>query len=82
MHVNAGERRGTDEDRQLLADEKMKKAQQMLNDNAYQDKKQEITNNVSGCMNQLIRQTKNSQRRATTIFYDMYRKLEIGILTC
>ena len=42
MHVNAGERRGPDEDRQLLADEKMKKAQQMLNDNAYQDKKQEI----------------------------------------
>ena len=70
----------SDEDRQLSADEKMKKAQQMLNDNAYQDKKQEITNNVSGCMNQLIRQTKNSQGRATTIFYDMYRKLEIGIL--
>ena len=69
----------SEEDRQLSSEEKMSKAQKLLNDNAYQDQKQEIMNDVSGCMNQLIRQTKNSQGRATTIFYDMYRKLEIGI---
>ena len=58
----------SEEDRQLSSEEKMSKAQKLLNDNAYQDQKQEIMNDVSGCMNQLIRQTKDSQGRAATIF--------------
>lgn len=66
-------------DQKLSADEKMEKAQKLLNDGNYRKKKQQISNKVSDCMSALIRQTKNRQNRATTIFYDMYRKLEIGI---
>ncbi len=87
--TNAGRRNLPDEiesmtlseaDQGLSKDEKMDKAQRLLNDSNYRNKKQQISNKVSDCMSELIRQTKNRQSRATTVFYDMYRKLEIGVL--
>ena len=67
------------EDQQLSKSEKMEKAAKLLNDSNYKNKQQQISNKVSDCMSALIRQTKDRQSRATTIFYDMYRKLEVGI---
>ena len=67
------------EDSQLTSSEKMKKAEQIVCDDTYQESRQEITDDVSNCMEQLIKITKNRQGRATTIFSDMYLKIEIGI---
>ena len=69
------------EDDEKLSDEgKLKKAQNMLCDANYVKAKTEITDKVTECSNDLITQTKNSQGRASTIFSDMYLKLELGIL--
>lgn len=70
----------TEEDKQLSNDEKITKAQQMVCDDSYQEARTEISNDVTKCMNSLIKQTRNKQGRATTIFSDMYLKLEVGIL--
>ena len=70
----------TQEDKQLSNEEKIKKAQKMVCDNTYQEARTEISNDVTECMNSLIKQTRNKQGRATTIFSDMYLKLEIGIV--
>ena len=67
------------EDSLLTSSEKMKKAGQIVCDDAYQETRKEITDDVSTCMEQLIKITKNRQGRATTIFSDMYLKIEIGI---
>ncbi len=67
-------------DASLSKAEKLKKAQQMLCDENYVQTKTDITEKVTECMNDLITQTKNSQGRASTIFSDMYLKLEIGIV--
>ena len=69
----------SDADSRLSSEDKYKKAQEIVCDNQYQDARNEITNDVSQCMNDLITKTRNSQGRATTIFSDMYRKLVIGI---
>ena len=66
-------------DRQLSKSEKMDKAQKLLYARNYRNKKQQISNEVSDCMAALISQTKNRQSQATTVFYDMYKKMEIGI---
>lgn len=68
------------EDQNLSDEEKLSKAREIVCDNKYQDARTEITSDVSECMNSLITKTKNSQGRATTIFSDMYLKLEIGIV--
>ena len=70
----------SEEDKQLSAEEKSKKAQDLVYNNEYQDAKTDITKNVNNCVNELIRQTRNQQGRATTIFSDMYHKMEIGIM--
>ena len=70
----------TEEDKQLSNEEKIKKAQKMVCDNIYQEARTEISNDVTECMNSLIKQTRNKQGRATTIFSDMYLKLEVGIV--
>lgn len=70
----------TEEDKQLSNEEKIKKAQKMVCDNTYQEARTEISNDVTKCMNSLIKQTRNKQGRATTIFSDMYLKLEVGIV--
>ncbi len=67
------------EDEALTDAQKLQKAQEIVCDNQYQSTRTEITSDVSACMDGLIRQTKNSQGRATTIFSDMYRKLEVGV---
>lgn len=70
----------SEEDLQLLSYEKKQKAQQLVSGNQYQDSKNDITKSVSKCVNELIKQTRNKQGRATTIFSDMYLKLESGII--
>ena len=70
----------SEEDQQLLSYEKKQKAQQFVSGNQYQDSKNDITKSVSKCVNELIKQTRNEQGRATTIFSDMYLKLESGII--
>lgn len=52
----------------------------MVCDNIYQEVRTEISNDVTECMNSLIKQTRNKQGRATAIFSDMYLKLEVGIV--
>lgn len=70
----------TIEDQALSDSKKMEKAQQIVCNEKYQDVRDRITDSVSQCMNDLITQTRNSQGRASTIFSDMYLKLEIGIV--
>ena len=67
-------------DRAKTDREKLEKAQKIVCDEQYQSARTEITNDVSECMNDLIQQTKNRQGRATTIFSDMYLKLEVGLV--
>ena len=67
-------------DEKLTAEQKQEKAQEMVSDNKYQSVRTEITNDVTKCMNNLIKLTRNKQGRATTIFSDMYLKQEIGIV--
>lgn len=68
------------EDEALTAGQKQQKAQDIVSNNKYQDAKTEITSNVNTSMNDLIALVRNKQGRATTIFSDMYLKLEIGIV--
>lgn len=70
----------TAEDEALSDSEKMEKAQELVCNRDYQDVRDRITDSVSQCMNDLITQTRNSQGRASTIFSDMYLKLELGIV--
>ena len=67
------------EDKALSAQDKRTKAQDIVCDTAYQSVRNEITDNVTECMNSLIRLTRNRQGRASTIFSDMYLKLEVSI---
>lgn len=66
-------------DAALSNEEKLSRAQKMVCDTDYQASREEIASNVSACLNNLITKTKNRQNRATTIFADMYRKLELGV---
>lgn len=68
------------EDKALSAQDKRTKAQDIVCDTAYQSVRNEITDNVTECMNSLIRLTRNRQGRESTIFSDMYLKLEISIV--
>lgn len=68
------------EDKALSAQDKRTKAQDIVCDTAYQSVRNEITDNVTECMNSLIRLTRNRQGRASTIFSDMCLKLEISIV--
>lgn len=68
------------EDSALSAEDKMRRAQDLLCGEQYQDAKTVIIDNVNDCMNSLISQTQNRQGRANSIFSDMYRKMEVGII--
>ena len=61
-------------------DGKLIRAGNMVCDDDYETMRTRINSDVSRCMNGLISQTRNRQGRATTIFSDMYMKLEIGIV--
>ena len=67
------------EDAMLSDAEKLKKAQNIVCDDAYQDARTEITANVNNCMSELMNTTKNGQGRATQIFADVFRKLGICV---
>lgn len=67
------------EDEALSAKEKRTKAQEIVCDSRYQNARNKITKSVSDCMNSLIRLTRNRQGRATSIFSDVYLKLELSI---
>lgn len=68
------------DDEALSASGKLRRAQQLVSDDAYQSVRAEITSQVSQCLSDLIQQTRDQQSRASTIFSDMYRKLELGIV--
>lgn len=68
------------EDAALTSEQKQQKAKDIVSNNKYQDAKTEITSNVNTSMHDLIMLIRNKQGRATTIFSDMYLKLEIGIV--
>lgn len=70
----------TAEDKALSAKEKRSKAQELVCDSRYQNARNKITSSVSDCMNSLIRLTRNRQGRATSIFSDMYLKLELSLV--
>lgn len=67
-----------DKDETLTAYKKKEKAKRLVCGTTYQDRRDEITSEVTRCMQGLIKKTKNSQGRATTIFSDMYIKLQIS----
>lgn len=69
----------SDEDLALSTEQKQEKALDLVCNDAYQDARTEITSDVSDCMQKLITKTQNRQGRATTIFSDMYLKLEISL---
>ena len=66
-------------DRYLSGEEKIAKAQKIVSDEHYETAKAAIDEEITEAMSTLLEKTKNRQGRATTIFSDMYRKLEIGI---
>ncbi len=70
----------SDEDQKLSNSKKLEKANRIVCDDTYQNARNEITQDVSDCMNGLITQTRNNQNRSSSIFSDLYMKLEIGIL--
>lgn len=70
----------SEEDALLSSPDKIKKAQDLVCNEQYQNTRTTITENVTDCMNGLIKLTRNHQGRATTIFTDMYRKLEVGVV--
>lgn len=70
----------TDKDMALSIKKKQARAQELVCGKNYQERRNEITNEVTRCMKGLIKKTKNRQGRAVTIFSDMYLKLELGIV--
>lgn len=67
------------EDAMLSDADKLKKAQNIVCDDEYQNARTEISSNVQDCMNELMRVTKSGQGRATQIFTDVFRKLGICV---
>ena len=70
----------SEEDQKLSAQEKIAKAQEMVSDDHYEEARKTINENVTACVDRLIDQTRRQQGRATSIFSDMYLKLEAGIV--
>lgn len=67
------------EDEMLSSSEKMTKAQQLLSEESYQTAQSQISEKVKECTSSLIDKTRTRQARSTTIFSDMYLKMEIGV---
>lgn len=70
----------SDADLALSNSKKLDKANRMVCDDTYQNMRTEITQDVTDCMNGLIAQTRNNQNHSSSVFSDLYLKLEIGIL--
>lgn len=56
-----------EEEKQLSQKEKLEKAQKLVSNNEYRNKRGTIMREVSGCLDQLLEKTKNRQQRANTI---------------
>ena len=67
------------EDDALTADQKLQKAQQLVSDNAYEMARMQINTQIESSTNSMLDQTHNKQNHASTVFTDMYHKLEVGI---
>ena len=70
----------SEEGSRLGKDGKLIKVGNLVCNNSYQDVRTRITSDVSKCMNGFIEQTRQKQARSTSIFTDMYLKLEIHYL--
>ena len=70
----------SDADLALSNSKKLDKANRMVCDDTYQNMRTEITQDVTDCMNGLIARTRNNQNHSSSVFSDLYLKLEIGIL--
>ena len=66
------------EDKRLTSTAKMEKAQKLVSNDQYQKSKKKISTNVTQCVNNLLRMTRNSQKNATAEFSDLCKNLEIG----
>ena len=69
-----------DEDEGASHDAMIEKAQRLVSDSSYEAAKSTIDGQVDSCVEELTSATRHSEGRAATIFGDIYRKLEIGVL--
>ena len=69
----------TSEDSKMSRSEKLVKGRELVSNKAYEKARTVINDDVKQCTDGLLSETQNKEGRASTIFFDMYRKLEIGI---
>ena len=67
------------DDAALSSSGKLRRAQQLVSDDDYQAVRNQISVQVSRCLSDLIQQTRDQQSQASTVFFGMYQKLEVGI---
>lgn len=67
------------DDSLLSPSAKLERARQLMFDEEYENAKNDISSSVGECADGLIQETKNKQGRASTVFNDVYRKLEISV---
>lgn len=67
------------DDSLLPSDKKLERARQLVFDQNYENARADITSRVSQCADDLVQETKNKQGHASTVFSDVYRKLEISV---
>ena len=67
-----------DSDLTMSDTDKLRKAQQLVCNDQYQNMRDEVTSKISASMDSLIELTRNGQGRAMTIFTDAYRKVELS----
>ena len=70
----------TDEDAALSAPDMLERSRSLVNDDAYQSAKSDITENVSLCMAALVETTQTRQHDASAAFKRLYIGLEVGLL--
>ena len=69
----------TAEDTARSAEEKLELARRLVTDETYQTAKDSISQDVANCLDGLLTCTQNSQRHASSVFRDVYRKQELGL---
>ena len=67
------------EDALLSSDQKRDKAQKLVFDQNYESMKSDISSRVVQCTDELIQETRNSQGHASTVFNEVYLKIEISV---
>ena len=66
-------------DKNMSDAEKLRKAQQLVCNDQYQNLRQNVNENVAACTDSLIDQTRNKQNNASTVFSDLYLKFELSV---